>query len=130
MIRSRTTPYPPLCNGEGKIFNQSLLYHYLGGNHSWQWIFGPANVANTAYADKWKIATKEAYSLAVRKNTSKTATDGKRQSCRKVRFSKLQPGDRVLVRNISERGGSGKLWSYWEQKIHVVKEQIGDLLIF
>ena len=68
---------------------------------------------------------KEAYSLALR-NTSKSATDGKQLYDRKVRFSKLQPGNRVLVRNLSER----KLWSYWEQEIYVVIEQRGDLPIY
>ena len=91
-------------------------------------IFGPslgeASVSHTEYVDKWKFAMKEAYSLALR-NTSKSATDGKQQYDRKVRFSKLQPGDRVLVRNLSERGGPGKLRSYWEREIYVVIEQRG-----
>ena len=173
MVRSRTTPYHPQCNGNAERFNQTLLsmlrtlpeekkrkwseyvpkvvhaynctksdstgyspFYLLFGRSprlSVDLIFGPsleeASVTHTENVDKWKFAMKEAYSLAL-KNASKSATDGKQQYDRKVRFSKLQPGDRVLVRNLSERGGPGKLRSYWEQQIHVVIEQRGDLPIY
>ena len=35
----------------------------------------------------------------------------------------LEVGGRVLVRNLTERGGPGKLCSFWEQKIYRIKEK-------
>ena len=81
------------------------------------------------YTEKWKVAMQDAYDLA-RQNISKSADDGKRQYDRKVRFSSLQPGDRVLVRNLSERGGPGKLRSHWEQEVHIIVEKRGDLPVY
>ena len=65
----------------------------------------------------------EAYRLAQEK-ASKAAEKAKRQYDKGFRSSILEPGDRVLVRNLSERGGPGKLRSYWEQEIHVVVKRI------
>ena len=84
---------------------------------------------HTEYTEKWKVAMKEAYELA-RQNISKSADDGKKQYDRKVRFSSLQPGDQVLVRNLTERGGPGKLRSHWEQEVHLIVEQKGDLPVY
>ena len=38
----------------------------------------------------------------------------------------LEQGDRVLIRNMSERGGTGKMRSFWEEKVYVVVENINN----
>ena len=44
----------------------------------------------------------------------------------RVRSSVLQAGDRVLVRNLTPRGGPGKLRNFWEDEIHVVVARKGE----
>ena len=71
------------------------------------------------YVSEWKNAMHEAYQLAGRK-AKERGDKAKTHYDRWVRSSVLQLGDRVLVWNLSEHGGPGKLRSYWEKDIHVV----------
>ena len=77
-----------------------------------------------AYVRKWKTAMQEAYNLAS-KSAQQAAKKGKRQSDKRVRSTVL-PDDRVLVRNLSPRGGPGKLRAFWEEEIHVVVSRKGS----
>lgn len=91
-------------------------------------IFGtkPASSLNyPAYVKKWQAAMKEAYDLAT-KRSGLSGARGKKHYDKKANSPVLQPGDRVLVRNLSERGGPGKLRSYWEDKIQVVVQRKGE----
>ncbi|KAK3575427.1 hypothetical protein QTP86_026498 [Hemibagrus guttatus] len=74
------------------------------------------------YVVKWKKRMGEAYELAS-KTVQKEQRRTKHGYDRKIHGADLQPGNRVLVRNCGERGGPGKLRSYWEDRVHVVTER-------
>ena len=60
------------------------------------------------------------------KRANKTSAKGKRQFDKKTRAIQLNVGDRVLVRNLRETGGPGKLRAYWEKHIYIVMQQKGN----
>ncbi|KAI5630534.1 hypothetical protein C0J50_7585, partial [Silurus asotus] len=86
-------------------------------------------LTHKGYVDKWSKRMAEAYKIANKSSLSSSAKN-KSYYDQKVRGVVLKPGDRVLVRNMGERGGPGKLRSYWEKRIYVVKEQISDNQVY
>ena len=77
------------------------------------------------YVRKWQGAMQEAYDIAA-KRTQHSQQQNKESYDKKVRSTVLQEGDHVLVRNLTERGGPGKLRSFWEKDIHRVVKRLGD----
>ncbi|KAL3966228.1 nuclear receptor co-repressor 2 [Sarotherodon galilaeus] len=74
------------------------------------------------YVTKWQSRMKEAYEIASMA-AQKEASRGKQYYNRKIYGAQLHPGNRVLLRNLKERGGPGKLRSYWEDTVYVVVSQ-------
>ena len=77
-----------------------------------------------SYVTQWGNAVQEAYQIAA-SNSSKSASQAKVQHENKAHSITLLPGDRVLVKNF-EKGGPGKIRSYWEQTVYRVVKRLND----
>lgn len=68
---------------------------------------------------------REAYDIASR-NAEASGQKGKRQHDNRFLRAVLELGDRVLIRNLKEKGGPGKLRSFWEEEVHVVIRRMNN----
>lgn len=89
----------------------------------------PGFISYPEYVKKWRNVISEAYKVAS-ETAQRNAQRGKKQYDKKVRNIVLMPGDRVLVRNMSERGGPGKLRAYWEDEVHVVEHKDKNIPVY
>ena len=82
-------------------------------------------LSHTKYVQNWKTTMQEAYKIA-NQNSQKAHLQNKHQYDKKANFfTQLEKGDRVLVGNLTPRGGPGKLRSHWEEEVYVVVDQKG-----
>ena len=86
---------------------------HTSGNHS-------------AYLEKWKLEMEEAYKVALEKSTDRKKKDISRRNSSRPLLNPLQAGDHGLVRNLSPRGGTGKMRSHWEEEVAIVVSALGD----
>lgn len=79
------------------------------------------------FVQHWKEAMKGAFDLA-KQTASKNSQKGKRYYEKGKLPSPLEPGNRVLVRNVGRTEGPNKLGSFWENQVYrVVKRHSPDL---
>ncbi|KAK7909418.1 hypothetical protein WMY93_014102 [Mugilogobius chulae] len=83
---------------------------------------------HSQYVQSLKSRLKESYNIAS-KNAAKAAEKNKVRFDQKVIPSKLETGDRVLVRSVRLRG-KHKLSDKWEQDVYVVVKQAGDMPVY
>ena len=87
---------------------------------------GPAECKS--YVSKWKQCMQEAFEIAAA-NAKKRTDRGKKYYDQKAKNVVLEPGARVLVRNLGEWGSQGKLRSFWDDKVHVVVRRMSEKLL-
>ena len=83
------------------------------------------NHSHEEYLKQWRSQMAEAFTIAKQKSDSRKEKDAVRRANRPT-LQPLRAGDRVLIKNLSERGGTGKIRSFWEDNIHLIVEPIGD----
>ena len=79
----------------------------------------------STYIRDWKKGMEDAYKVAAEVSKKVGATN-KEAYDNKATAAVLDVGTRVLVRNLREKGGPGKLRAYWENKVYRVVERRGD----
>ena len=81
------------------------------------------------FVSQWKNEMNEAIQIAQQK-ADKSVELNRNQYNRKVHGNYIVIGDRVLLRNFSERGGTGKLQAHWENTIYIVVGKEENLPVY
>jgi transposase InsO family protein len=89
---------------------------------------GDSEESYGSFVDNWKSRMDEAFQLAAR--SSKKVDDGnKKRYDARARSVEIEIGDRVVVQN-RNKGGTGKLNSYWNPDVYVVVGKRDDIPVY
>ena len=83
-------------------------------------------LSQSSYVETCKNQMKEAYQLAFQHSNERKTKDVIRRNTNRPCLTTLEPGDRVLIRNLSERGGTCKMRTYWEVQIYIIVSSIAN----
>ena len=81
------------------------------------------------FVEEWHGAMREAFEIA-KKRIGKSTGYNKQNFDAKAKAVDLEVGEKVLVRNLREKGGTGKLRNHWESAIFEITEKKNDLPVF
>ena len=93
-------------------------------------ILEPTNKATqqtySKFVDDWRNQMNQVYKIASTSSSCRKRKDIARHDSKGPLTAVLEKGDRVLIRNLSKRGGTGKIRSFWEDKMHVIIENLNS----
>ena len=81
------------------------------------------------YVEEWERGMNQAFEIA-NAHSRKSGESNRMYYNKKIHGVDIEIGDRVLLRNHKERGGTGKLRSYWEERVYVVTEKNSEIPVF
>ena len=76
--------------------------------------------SHSKFVEDWKTQMSEAYQKALQNSSHGKEKYIARHEMIKKLSQVHEQGERVPIRYMSERGGTGKMRSFWEEKVHVV----------
>ena len=118
----RSTSYSPFYLLFGR--EPQLPVDLLFGN-----VFKERKKPYKAYVRDWKVKMEEAYRIAA-EVSEKVGSYNKNVFDQRASAAVLVEGDRVLVRNLREKGGPGKLRAHWENVVYRVEERRGNSPVY
>ena len=90
---------------------------------------GGETVSHEEYAKKWEQQMRDAYQIVKEKCAKRKQKDiDRRKGDGKKMLGDLVVGERVLVKNVRDKGGPGKLRSYWEQRVFTIIEKKSEVV--
>ena len=90
----------------------------------------PPRCNHKEYLERWKKEMEDTFEVALTKPTGRKEKDMQRKFKSGSCLGILEPGDKVLLRNLSPSGGSGKLRSFWEQEVAEVIQRYENGVIY
>ena len=87
------------------------------------------NRSHEQFVKDWGKSMEEACRVA-KENMGKAAGWNKRSYDKKAKAAEIVVGDKVLMQNCREKGGTGKLRSYWEENVFEVVEKKSELPVY
>ena len=89
---------------------------------------GEMQQSHQKYVQTWQNSMNQAFEI-VKTHSRESGERNRKYYNKKVHGVEIEVGDRVLLRNNTERGGTGKLRNYWEEVIYVVIEKHSEIVI-